>query len=1189
MHTAPVLAVLVCHNGQRWLPRALAALRESTVRPSRIVAVDTGSADDTARLLADAASGENPIINDRVTLPADTGFAAAVAAGVDHASEVAEPDGDSVEWIWVLHDDCAVDPHCLAALLNAADASPSAGILGPIALDWDEPRLVVEAGLTTDAAGHRRADAGLSSMPVSGGERGQAITAEQSSEVLATPSAAALVRRKLWDDLGGFDTDLPLLREDLDLGWRANRAGWTVLCVPTGRVHHARAVTTGQREPAALDAAGYAGSAVADRVHGVRTYLVNCSRIAFLLGVPRLAVLAVVRSVVFLLLAKPRRARAELAAGAVPFRLATLRAARRVRACADTGRRVPSVRGLFAGRWQRVRGAARGAVTAMVRRKVAGDLARNQAAEPEAMRRVTALGTLAATPSRSEWVPPDQPMSAARPLTVRGPDGGRSRELLAVPVPASPADADTGVADGSETATGGGERTAVATGEGAAPAREGQAADATARPSPGRGADRPELVFVEVRRARVLAATLLAPPVLLVLALTALAVVLHFDRLAGELVGGRLLPVGDLGEVWSAYLASWHPAGGGTSAHAPPALAVLGILGAPLYPVGGPSLVVTAVLLLSAPLAGLSAYLATRRLPVARWVRAALAVGYALLPPALAAVEQGRVGVVVAHLLLPPVVAGIATVLRPSLAGDPAATRWLPRSVTVAVGLAVLGAFAPLTHLAVLVGLLVGFVVVPSSARMARRISSMAVVALLPIALLLPWPVTLITDPELIVHGIGAGVPEVPAHAGLLLSLHPGGPGALPVGGFLLAAALVALVLRPTLRAAAGLGALMLGGAGLALLQAVPVPPAEGGQARHAWAGEPLLMIAIGLLLILLTAAWRVPRRGQASADQGQAVDDPRPRHGPLSRGLAVGTAVGLLAVFVLGAVIPAGEGPLRPAETARLAPSVAAELADSGESVLVLRADGDPPRQAAGGMPAFGDGDLPLPEGTPERLLDWQRALIGGPERPRGTEQEVRDAMTAARAAGVLMIVLPHGVPADGLLAAGGDLVTSAAPTADGRHVVRLTPVGGQVTLIAPELSRRAVDGQPPPAEVAGDGVAVVDARLPDVRARVSDGAAGRLLVLAATYDAGWRAAIDGEQAPIVQAWGHQVAVEVPTREAEVVVEHPGTTRTLLLLAQLGAVLFSVLTAIPPRPGRAGHAGNPARAGSGPRKHRAA
>ncbi|MBV8997141.1 MAG: hypothetical protein JO287_26380, partial [Pseudonocardiales bacterium] len=72
---------------------------------------------------------------------------------------------------------------------------------------------------------------------------------------------------------------------------------------------------------------------------------------------------------------------------------------------------------------------------------------------------------------------------------------------------------------------------------------------------------------------------LLAPPALLTMVLTVLAVLVNRHRLALDLAGGRLLPVESLGQTWSSYLASWHPVGGGSAAPPPVALAVIGMLG----------------------------------------------------------------------------------------------------------------------------------------------------------------------------------------------------------------------------------------------------------------------------------------------------------------------------------------------------------------------------------------------------------------------------------------------------------------------------------------------------------------------------------------------------------------------------------------------------------------------------------
>ena len=67
-------ALLVCHDGRRWLPLVLRLLAEQTHPPRRVVAVDTGSTDDSADLLREAVGAEQVL-----AMPRGTGYAAATA------------------------------------------------------------------------------------------------------------------------------------------------------------------------------------------------------------------------------------------------------------------------------------------------------------------------------------------------------------------------------------------------------------------------------------------------------------------------------------------------------------------------------------------------------------------------------------------------------------------------------------------------------------------------------------------------------------------------------------------------------------------------------------------------------------------------------------------------------------------------------------------------------------------------------------------------------------------------------------------------------------------------------------------------------------------------------------------------------------------------------------------------------
>src|SRR5947208_1838923 len=153
-----VTAVLVAHNGAAWLPETLAALQWQRRPPQRVVVIDTGSADDTRHIL-DRELGSSSVLDGERSM----GFGAAVSFALDAyagAPEAPIPgrasDGETVEWIWLLHDDCAPAPDALRHLLELGDTSPSVGVIGPKVLAWDDPRILIEVGFTVDTSGRRQ-------------------------------------------------------------------------------------------------------------------------------------------------------------------------------------------------------------------------------------------------------------------------------------------------------------------------------------------------------------------------------------------------------------------------------------------------------------------------------------------------------------------------------------------------------------------------------------------------------------------------------------------------------------------------------------------------------------------------------------------------------------------------------------------------------------------------------------------------------------------------------------------------------------------------------------------------------------------------------------------------------------------------------------------------------------------------
>jgi GT2 family glycosyltransferase len=310
-----VSAVIVAHDGERWLPVALSALAAQERPLDTIVGIDTGSEDASGQLLIDAL-GSDAVL----TLPRDAGFGTALARGVRHA-------GDA-DWIWVLHDDCAPRAEALRRLLDATVDRPAVAVVGPKVLGWADRTHLLEVGLTIARSGRR--ETGLEKHERDQGQH------DQERDVLAVGSAGMLVRRDVWDQLGGFDEALPLFRDDIDFGWRATRAGHRVVVTPRAVVHHAEASARRRRSADAVERHPQR----ADRAHAMSVVLANSATWMVPLLTVRLLLGCLGRWIGFVVGKDGASARAEAGAAfdvfAHPGRMRAARARRRsLRAARD--------------------------------------------------------------------------------------------------------------------------------------------------------------------------------------------------------------------------------------------------------------------------------------------------------------------------------------------------------------------------------------------------------------------------------------------------------------------------------------------------------------------------------------------------------------------------------------------------------------------------------------------------------------------------------------------------------------------------------------------------------------------------------------------------------------------------------------------------------------------------------------
>ncbi|MGJ9421141.1 glycosyltransferase [Aeromicrobium sp. CF3.5] len=381
-HDPPSVAVVVVsHNGAVWLPKVLTSLTGMVHAPDVWRAVDVASTDGSGELLASSLGSERLL-----RAPKGTGFGGAVQLAVDAMPRT--------EWLWLLHDDNAVLPTTLAALLDVATSADDIAVVGPKIREWPSLRRLLEVGLTITGTGNR--ETGLETGEPDAGQH------DRSRDVLAVSSAGMLVRREVWDELSGFDADLPLYFDDIDFGWRVARAGHRTVTAPQGVLFHVEASTRRVRRRAAGDQPVWER-----RRAGMFTLLANAGPVLVWWQLVRLLFGSVLRVVGLLVAKDPEAAGDELLAVrstyAHPLKL--VRARRRRALTARRSNR--TIRGLFASRWlpyQHGFDAMREATAAIVR--------------PETVETVGRRSSLENTPAEVDDLDDGPPLLQRRPWFV---------------------------------------------------------------------------------------------------------------------------------------------------------------------------------------------------------------------------------------------------------------------------------------------------------------------------------------------------------------------------------------------------------------------------------------------------------------------------------------------------------------------------------------------------------------------------------------------------------------------------------------------------------------------------------------------------------------------------------------------------------------------------------------------------
>jgi GT2 family glycosyltransferase len=213
--------IVPTYRGVGLIEPCLAALQAQSRMPERVIVVDNGASEQTARAVRAHGAEWLP-------LGGNAGFAAAVNAGI------AASDAPLVA---LLNDDAVPEPGWLAALAAALEADSAIAFCASRMLFADGDGRINAAGDAFDLRGRGGYNRGL------GVRDGPEF--DEPRLVFGACAGAALYRRSLFADIGLFDERFFLSWEDVDLDLRALLAGHRCLYVPSAVVRHAQGASSG--------------------------------------------------------------------------------------------------------------------------------------------------------------------------------------------------------------------------------------------------------------------------------------------------------------------------------------------------------------------------------------------------------------------------------------------------------------------------------------------------------------------------------------------------------------------------------------------------------------------------------------------------------------------------------------------------------------------------------------------------------------------------------------------------------------------------------------------------------------------------------------------------------------------------------------------------------------------------------
>ncbi|HUF37319.1 MAG TPA: glycosyltransferase family 2 protein [Anaerolineales bacterium] len=228
-----VCTIIVNWNLRADTVECLRSLFAAGVPPGGVVVVDNGSTDGSVDAVRAEFGGKLDLI--------ETGKNLGLAGGIN--SGLPAVLAGETDWVFLLNNDTIVEPDLFERFADAVHAAPGIAVWGPRIVYHADPGRVWFLA-------ERRIGRSLLGRPVPE-TRLEPEDAPLAVRADFISGCAMLVRREVFERIGGFDESLFLFAEEVDFCLRAARAGFKLAAAPRAGVRHKVSLSTDRDKPTA--------------------------------------------------------------------------------------------------------------------------------------------------------------------------------------------------------------------------------------------------------------------------------------------------------------------------------------------------------------------------------------------------------------------------------------------------------------------------------------------------------------------------------------------------------------------------------------------------------------------------------------------------------------------------------------------------------------------------------------------------------------------------------------------------------------------------------------------------------------------------------------------------------------------------------------------------------------------------